>query len=76
MIGNLRGGKTLIDGREYAIPKHGFARDNEFSAVKKSETEAVFSLIPTKKQKPAFRSILPFRSPIVSSPTVRKSGTA
>lgn len=54
MIGNLRGGKTLIDGREYAIPKHGFARDNEFSAVKKSETEAVFLFDSNEETKSCF----------------------
>lgn len=26
-IGNLRNGKTIINGAEYAIPKHGFARE-------------------------------------------------
>ncbi|MBQ8612674.1 MAG: aldose 1-epimerase family protein [Ruminiclostridium sp.] len=43
MIGNLRNGKTLINGKEYAISKHGFARDNEFEAEKLSENTAVFS---------------------------------
>lgn len=28
-IGNVRNGRTRIDGREYEIPRHGFARDME-----------------------------------------------
>lgn len=43
MIGNLRGGKTVIDGKEYKITKHGFARDNEFTAKKLSDNTAEFT---------------------------------
>ncbi len=43
MIGNLRNGKTIINGKEYAISKHGFARDNEFRVENTSENSAVFS---------------------------------
>ena len=43
MIGNLRNGKTIIDGKEYAISKHGFARDNDFTIESSSENTAVFS---------------------------------
>ena len=43
MIGNLRGGKTIINGAEYAISKHGFARDNEFVTEKSDDTTAVLS---------------------------------
>ncbi len=32
-VGGLRGGKTMIDGIEYSMTKHGFARDNEFECV-------------------------------------------
>lgn len=28
-IGNLRNGRTIINGTEYEIPKHGFARDTD-----------------------------------------------
>ncbi len=43
MIGNLRNGKTIINGNEYAISKHGFARDNEFTVESADENTAVFS---------------------------------
>lgn len=29
-VGGLKGGVTVIDGTEYAMTKHGFARDHEF----------------------------------------------
>lgn len=43
MIGNLKNGKTIINGSEYAISKHGFARDNEFVLENSTENTAVFS---------------------------------
>lgn len=43
MIGNLRNGKTVIDGKEYSISKHGFARDNEFTVESNDEKTVVFS---------------------------------
>ena len=43
MIGNLRNGKTVINGKEYSITKHGFARDNVFSAKQLSDNSAEFS---------------------------------
>lgn len=44
MIGTLRGGKTLINGKEYSITKHGFARDLELSAESVNGTSVTFSL--------------------------------
>ena len=44
MIGTLKGGKTLINGKEYAISKHGFVRDFEHTAEKITDDTAVFSL--------------------------------
>ncbi len=43
MIGNLKNGKTVINGKEYSISKHGFARDNEFIVESNTEKTAVFS---------------------------------
>lgn len=43
MIGNLKNGKTIINGSEYEISKHGFARDNEFVLENSAENTAVFS---------------------------------
>lgn len=44
MVGFLRDEKTVINGREYAISKHGFARDMVFEAIKTSDNSATFSI--------------------------------
>lgn len=54
MIGNLRNGKTLIDGKEYSITKHGFARDNVFTAEKLSDNKAVFTFSSSEETKKSF----------------------
>ncbi len=54
MIGNLRNGKTIINGREYAITKHGFARDNEFRLIGQGESEAVFSFNANDETKKSY----------------------
>lgn len=43
MIGNLRNGKTIINGKEYTLSKHGFARDNEFSVESTTSDTAILS---------------------------------
>lgn len=54
MIGNLREEKTIINGQEYSITKHGFARDNVFTANKLSEKEAEFSFSSNEETKKSF----------------------
>lgn len=49
MIGNLRDDKTIIEGKEYKISKHGFARDYEFQVIEQSEHRVVFSLRDRKE---------------------------
>jgi galactose mutarotase-like enzyme len=44
MIGTLKDGKTLINGAEYKITKHGFARDLELTPESVSGTSVLFSL--------------------------------
>ena len=44
MIGTLKNGKTLINGKEYSITKHGFARDLELTPETMTGTSALFSL--------------------------------
>lgn len=44
MIGTLKDGKTLINGEEYSITKHGFARDLELAPETITGTSALFSL--------------------------------
>lgn len=44
MIGTLKDNKTLILGREYSLPKHGFTRDLELTPEDMSENSVMFSL--------------------------------
>ncbi len=54
MIGTLKNGKTLINGSEYAITKHGFARDMELTAEEVTENSALFSLTQNDVTKEMF----------------------
>ena len=44
IVGELKDGKYIFEDKEYKLPRHGFARDKVFEAVKTSETSAIFSL--------------------------------
>lgn len=44
MIGTLKDGKTLIEGKEFSLPKHGFVRDVELTVKSSSPTSVVLSL--------------------------------
>ncbi|ROR28563.1 galactose mutarotase-like enzyme [Mobilisporobacter senegalensis] len=43
MVGNLRNGKTMINGKEFQIPKHGIVRDKDFQILEQSDDSVVFS---------------------------------
>lgn len=47
-IGNLKSGRTIINGSEYSITKHGFARNNEFEAEKTADNSATFAFSSNK----------------------------
>lgn len=44
IVGALKEGKYVFNGKEYKLPRHGFARDYIFELVGQDETSAVFSL--------------------------------
>lgn len=44
MIGTLKDGKTIINGKEYKITKHGFARDLELTPESVNPSSVLFSL--------------------------------
>lgn len=44
IVGTLKNNNYTIEGKEYQLPRHGFARDMEFQLVEKTENSAVFSL--------------------------------
>lgn len=55
MIGTLKDGKTLINGEQFSITKHGFARDLELIPETISDESVMFSLTQndyTKKMYP------------------------
>lgn len=49
IVSALKNSKTIIDGVEYTIPKHGFARKSEFTLADYKEDEAVFELCQNEK---------------------------
>lgn len=55
IVGSLRDGKTRINGKEYAMRRHGFARKSEFAVIHMERDSVTFSLRSnesTKKQYP------------------------
>ena len=44
IVGGLKDNTYYIDGTEYNLPRHGFARDREFEAETISDTEVAFTL--------------------------------
>jgi len=47
IVGTLKNNTYTIDGKEYQLPRHGFARDMEFQLIEKTENSATFSLEST-----------------------------
>lgn len=44
IVGGLKNGKAVIDGKEYFMGRHGFARDMEFEEVSESENKVTYLL--------------------------------
>ncbi len=44
VVGKYKNGKTTYEGKEYSLGQHGFARDSEFTLVKKNDSKLVFAL--------------------------------
>lgn len=43
-IGNVRDNKTIFDGKEYSMPKHGFCKDSEFTVSVQAKDSVTFVL--------------------------------
>lgn len=56
IIGSLCGGAFRHEGREYALPRHGFARRSLFAIVEQSEDAVTFALEDSE----ATRAVYPF----------------
>lgn len=44
IVGAIKNNTYLFEGKEYTLPRHGFARDKQFEAEQISNTEVVFTL--------------------------------
>lgn len=55
-IGRLKDGRYTLDGEEYAISTHGFARDREFSVAERTDASVSFRLTDSEET----RRVYPF----------------
>ena len=53
-IGNVRDGKTLINGKEYIMDRHGFCKDSEFMVLEHSENKVIFSFSDNEATKTSY----------------------
>lgn len=44
VVGNLKNGKVTIEGKEYEMGRHGFARNSEFAVAEHDSNHVVFEL--------------------------------
>lgn len=44
IVGTLKNNTYKINGKEYNLPRHGFAREMEFKLLEKTDNKAIFSL--------------------------------
>ena len=44
IVGKVKNNTYQVDGREYSLPQHGFARDKDFELIEKTETLLSYSL--------------------------------
>lgn len=51
IVGRLKDDSYNYDGKSYQLPRHGFARNMEFSFDKKSEHQVIFELNETEETK-------------------------
>lgn len=51
IVGTLKNNIYLINGKQYQLNRHGFAREMEFELIQKTPESATFSLISTNETK-------------------------
>lgn len=49
IVGTLKDGKYIYQGKEYHLPRHGFARDYNFKLDEVSDAQLIFSLESSKE---------------------------
>jgi galactose mutarotase-like enzyme len=83
IVGALDGGRYCVAGREYALPKHGFARTSLFACVEASQSAVLFRLTDSDETRAAypfaFELLMGFRLSgwrLEMEATVRNTGDA
>lgn len=69
-VGNCRNGKTMIEGKWYEIPKHGFCKTTDFSVSQPADDHAVFTICDTE----ATRNVYPYKFRLSLTYTLQDSG--
>ncbi|WP_201977362.1 aldose epimerase family protein [Hymenobacter rubidus] len=67
LVGRLPHDEYHYEGRDYKLPQHGFARDQEFSVLRHSDTELVFQL----RHDETTRAVFPFAFELTITYTLR-----
>ena len=67
LVGRLPADSYSYQGRDYRLPQHGFARDQEFAMLRQSATELVFRLHHDERT----RAIFPFAFELTITYTLR-----
>ncbi|OGX81843.1 hypothetical protein BEN48_06075 [Hymenobacter glacialis] len=67
LVGRLPGDVYHHEGRDYKLPQHGFARDQQFAVLRHQPTELVFQL----QHDESTRSIFPFAFELTITYTLR-----
>ena len=67
LVGRLPADSYSYQGRDYRLPQHGFARDQEFAVLRQSATELVFRLHHDERT----RAIFPFAFELTITYTLR-----
>ncbi|WP_338378504.1 aldose 1-epimerase family protein [uncultured Flavobacterium sp.] len=49
IVGRLKNDSYTLNGKEYSLPRHGFARNFEFKVIEKSENMVVLSLMQNEE---------------------------
>ena len=53
-VGKLRDDRYKLNGKIFEMPKHGFARETDFSLIKQTPDSLTYQLLPTEKTRPAY----------------------
>jgi galactose mutarotase-like enzyme len=61
IVGTLKNNSYLHEEKNYSLPRHGFARDLEFTLLEQSETQAVFQLLSSASTLKVYPFLFDFR---------------